>query len=181
MKQFALELYHRKKPWLIAIALLLFLNISSFAGIALFQRPALDQKKETAAEQRKGLDAMSGGDADAVYRTGKSDLEKIRAVIPPKRRFALLLGEMTDSSTACQVATDSLTYKPERLREQKLLAYRIDLSVSGRYAAIRCFLNEMQSRKDLVVIDGIALKSDDPYAEKVSMELKLTAYLRDDA
>jgi Tfp pilus assembly protein PilO len=180
MKQPTLELFHRKKNLLIAIGLLLFLNIISFAGIALFQKPELDQKKEIVAEQRKGLDTMAACDADAVYRTGKSDLEKIRAVIPPKRRFALLLGEMTDSSTACQVATDSLTYKPEHLRERKLLAYRIDLSVSGRYAAIRCFLNEMQSRKDLVVIDGIALKSDDPYAEKVTMELKLTAYLRDD-
>jgi type IV pilus assembly protein PilO len=181
MKQSVLELYQRKKNWLIAIGLLLLLNIFSFAGIALFQQPALDLKKGMVTEQRKGLDAMAGGDATAIYRKGKSDLEKIQAMIPPKRRFASLLGEIMDSATVCHVSSDSLTYKPEYLRERKLLAYRVSLSVSGRYAALRCFLYEMQTRKELVVVDGITLKNGDPYAEKVSMELKLTVYLRDDA
>jgi len=36
VKKFVLELYHRKKNWVIGIGLLLFLNIISFAGIAFF-------------------------------------------------------------------------------------------------------------------------------------------------
>jgi len=181
VKQCALELYHRKKPWVIGIGLLLFLNISFFAGIAFFQRPALDHKRALATERQKDLDALTGGDESAVYRAGKSDLEKLQAMIPPKRRFAPLLGEIMESATVCRISSESLTYKPEYLRERRLLAYRIDLSVRGRYASLRCFLNEMQTRKELVVIDGMTLKSEDPYAENVSMELKLTAYLRDDA
>jgi hypothetical protein len=181
VKKFVLELYHRKKNWVIGIGLLLFLNIISFAGIAFFQRPALEHKRALATERQKDLDALTGGDVSAVYRVGKSDLGKLQAMIPPKRRFAPLLGEIMESTTVCRISTESLTYKPEYLRERKLLAYRIALSVNGRYASLRCFLYEMQTKKELVVIDGITLKSDDPYAENVSMELKLTAYLRDEA
>lgn len=181
MKKFVLELYHRKKNWVIGIGLLLFLNIISFAGIAFFQRPALEHKRALATERQKDLDALTGGDVSAVYRVGKSDLGKLQAMIPPKRRFAPLLGEIMESTTVCRISTESLTYKPEYLRERKLLAYRIALSVNGRYASLRCFLYEMQTKKELLVIDGITLKSDDPYAENVSMELKLTAYLRDEA
>jgi hypothetical protein len=179
MKQSVLELYHRKKLWLLAAGLLLLLNIFSFAGIVLFQQPALDQKKRIVTEKQKGLSDAARDDSNAFYRNGKSDLEKIQSMILPKRRFAYLLGEIMDSSTLCNVSTDSLVYKPEPIRERKLLSYRIVLSLSGRYAALRCFLNEMQTRKDLVVIDGITLKNEDPYTEKVSMELRLTAYLRD--
>jgi len=180
VKQSALELYHRKKPWVIGIGLLLFLNIISFAGIVFFQRPALDHKRALATERQKDLDALTGGDVSAVYRAGKSDLAKLQAMIPPKRSFAPLLGDVMKSATVCRVSSEALTYKPEYLRERKLLAYRMALSVRGRYASLRCFLNEMQTRKELVVIDGMTLKSEDPYAENVSMELKLTAYLRDD-
>jgi len=181
MRELALELYQRKKPWLIAIGLLLLLNIMALVGIALFQQPVLNQKKELVTEQQKGLDAMAHGDRSSVYRNGKRDLEKLQAMIPPKREFAPLLGEIMDSSSECHVSSDSLTYKPEFLKERNLLVYHISLSVSGRYEAIRCFLYKMQTRKELVVIDGFTLKNEDPYAEKVTMDLQLTAYLRDGA
>jgi Tfp pilus assembly protein PilO len=181
MRQLALELYQQKKPWLIVIGLLLLLNIIAMVGIALFQLPVLDSKKELVTEQRKSLEATAHGDANSVYRNGKRDLEKLQAMIPSKRGFAPLLGEITDFSTECHVSSDALTYKPEYLKERNLLVYHIELSVSGRYSAIRCFLYKMRTIKELVVIDSLTLKNGDPYKENVSMELKLTAYLRDGA
>ncbi|MCK7509820.1 MAG: type 4a pilus biogenesis protein PilO [Desulfobacterales bacterium] len=148
-------------------------------GSVFIQRPALDHKGRAGDGAAKDLDALTGGDVSAVYRADKSDLAKLQAMIPPKRRFAPLLGDVMESATVCRVSSEALTYKPEYLRERKV-AYRMALSVRGRYASLRCFLNEMQTRKELVVIDGMTLKSEDPYAENVSMELKLTAYLRDD-
>lgn len=181
MRELALELYQRKKPWLIVIGLLLLLNIVAIVGIAFFQQPVVEHKKEIAKERQKGLDAMAHGDASSVYRNARKDLEKLQAMIPPKREFAPLLAEIMDSSGECHVSNDSLTYKPEFLPERNLLVYHISLSVSGRYEAIRCFLYKMQTRKELVVIDSITLKNEDPYAEKVTMDLQLTAYLRDGA
>jgi len=181
MRQLVLEIYQRKKHWLIGIGLLLLLNIIALVGIAFFQLPALVHKKKIVTEQRKGLDAMDHGDASSVYRNGKRDLEKLQAMIPPKRGFAPLLGEIMDTSSECHVSSDALTYKPEYLKERNLLVYHIALSVSGRYSAIRCFLYKMQTKKELVVIDDLTLKNEDPYAENVSMDLKLTAYLRDGA
>lgn len=181
MRKLALELYRRKKPWLIVIGLLLLLNFIAMVGIGFFQQPELNHKKELVTERRKSLDAMNHGDANSVYRNGKKDLEKLQAVIPSKREFAPLLAEIIDSASECHVSSDSLTYNPEFLKDRNLLVYHIALSVSGRYAAIRCFLYKMQTRKELVVIDSISLQSEDPYVEKVSMDLTLTAYLRDGA
>lgn len=181
MKQTVLALFQRKKPWLIAIGVLLLLNIIAIAGIAFFQLPAVLQKKELVTKQQKSLEALVRGDENAIYRKGKSDLVKLQETIPPKRGFAPLLAEIMDSSAECNLSTDSLTYKPEHLSQRNLLVYRIVLSVSGRYSAIRCFLHNMQARKELVVIDAMTLDNDDPYAENVSMELRLTVYLRDGA
>jgi len=181
MRRLVRELLQRQKARLIAIGLLLLLNILSFAVIGIFQTPALERKRGTTAEQRKQLDALARGDVTAAYRTARSDLEKIQSRILPKRRFAALLGEIAESSSQCGVTTDSITYKPDFIKDRKLLAYQITMAVSGRYSGVRCFLYEMQTREDLVVVDGFVLKNDDAYKENVSMELKLTAYLRDDA
>ena len=176
-----MALYHRKKPWFITIGALLFLNAIAAMGIFLFQKPGIERKMELAAEQQKELDAQVRGDANSMYRNGKRDLEKLQAFIPPKSQFAPLLGEIMDTATECHVSTDSLTYKPEYLKQRNLLLYHVSLSVSGRYSALRCYLYKMQTMKELVVIDTISLKSGDPYEEKVSMTLQLTTYLRDGA
>lgn len=181
MKRQALELLQSQKPRVIAIGLLLILNIISFMFIGVFQKPALVRKKAAWTEQRKRLDSLARGDVTAAYRTARDDLEKIQSMIPPKRGFAALLGEITESSSQCGASVADITYKPDPIKDRKLLAYHITVSVKGRYSGVRCFLYDMQTRKDLVVIDGVALKNDDAYKENVSMELKLTAYLRDGA
>ncbi len=65
MRELALELYQRKKPWLIVIGLLLLLNIMAMVGIAFFQQPVLEHKKEIVTERQRGLDAMAHGDASS--------------------------------------------------------------------------------------------------------------------
>lgn len=181
MRQSLKALYERKKPWLLVIVLLLLLNISAIVALLFFQQPLLKQKKELVTEQRKGLAAQVRGDANSVYRDGKSNLDKLQTMIPLKRQFAPLLAEIMADAAECHVSSDALTYKPEHLGQKKLLVYHISLSVSGRYADIRCYLYKMQARKELMVIDSVMLKSEDPYVEKVSMDLKLTTYLRDGA
>jgi Tfp pilus assembly protein PilO len=163
------------------MVVLLLLNVIAGAGIFLFQKPVLERKKALVEEQRKELDVQVRGDANSVYRNGMRDLDTLRGMIPSKQQFAPLLGDFMDTAKECHVSTDSLTYKPEYLDQRNLLVYHVSLSVSGRYSAIRCYLYTMQTRKELVVIDTISMKNEDPYAENVSMELRLTAYLRDDA
>jgi len=55
------------------------------------------------------------------------------------------------------------------------------MSVAGRYGGVKAFLFDLQMLEGLAVIDGISLSSDDPYTEQVTMEARLTVYLRDDA
>lgn len=181
MRQSLKALYERKKPWLLLIVALLLLNFGAIAAIRIFQQPQLEQQEELLTEQGQGLAQLGRSDETAVYRDGKRDLEKLRALIPAKRQFAPLLADIMAEATACHVSSDALTYKPEHLSQQKLLVYHISLSVSGRYADIRCYLHKMQTRKELLVIDAVKLQNEDPYAEKVSMDLTLTAYLRDGA
>lgn len=180
MKTPVLEFVRGKSRWFVAIGVLLLLDIISFSLISFHQSPVLERRKSAWTEQRKRLDAMTRGDTTfADYSKAKRDLEKIAAMIPSRRNFPALLGEIVKSSSLCGVAVDSISYKPSHIRERNLLAYGITMSVTGRYASLRCFLYQVQTMRELVAVDGLSFSNQDPYVEKVTMELKMTAYLRD--
>ncbi|HOP41589.1 MAG TPA: type 4a pilus biogenesis protein PilO [Geobacteraceae bacterium] len=142
------------------------------------------RQKPELAQARKKIDALEAGlkanNADSVYARGRDDLQKLEESIPHQRKFAVLLGELEDCASSCNVTSESLSYKPYHIKDRKLLAYKIDISVSGRYLDIKRFLHSLQASKEFLVVDSVRFSNESPYFEEVIMDADLTVYLRVD-
>jgi type IV pilus assembly protein PilO len=181
MKDILSELFRLKRRSLIAIAALLLVNGALYAVIAGYQAPRLDAALRGLNDQQGRLVAVGRGDVTSAYRQGKNDLETIKARIPLKRDFPRILGDIMDAASASGVALGGITYKPQPIKDEKLLAYAVTLSVNGSYAAVKSFLADVQKDRELLMVDGITLTNGDPFEEKVTMDLRLTVLLREGA
>ena len=181
MKQVLLELLRLKKQSLIAIGLLLLSNVILYALVSGYQESAIIEARANWGNLRRRIAAANQGDVNVVYRQGKSDLEKLRSRIPLKRQFPQVLGDVLDAAASSAVTIGSITYKPQVIKDEELLAYIVTISTSGSYAALKSLLADLQRYHELVVIDGVSFANSDPYVENVSMELSLTVYLREGA
>jgi type IV pilus assembly protein PilO len=89
-----------------------------------------------------------------------------------------VLGDILDAAASSAVVTGNVSYKPQAVKDQDLLAYGISMSVGGSYAAVKSFLGDLQKNSEMVVIDGITLSKSDLFEENVVLDLRLTVYLQ---
>ena len=181
MKQVLLEIYRLKKRCLIAMLLLLLANIAMYAFIHGYQNVALNEAQNKCDDLRRRFTTAERGDVSVIYRQGVNDLDKLKTIIPPKRRFPLVLGGILDDAASGNLAVKAISYKPQTVKNEDLLEYDINMSVSGSYAAVKSFLADLQKKRELIVIDTIALSNADLFEENVSMNIRLTVYLREGA
>lgn len=181
MKQAFFDVLRRKTAWIGALALLAVLNAAAVIIIEACQAPGLERKKSARNELRRKLSAAGGRDTRAALYNGKRDLERLRTLIDLKRDFPALLGEFMEAASSCNVAMGAITYKPAIIKEHRLQAYDVTMSVTGRYGAIKSFLFDLLMFNGLVVVDGIRLSNEGPYVENITMEARLMVYLRDEA
>lgn len=181
MKQAILELLRQKRGFLIFIGSLLLINVILAGFVSYYQKPALRTVTKSWDDLRGRVVVIGRGDVGTVYRQGKGDLEKLAVLIPERRQFPRVVGDVLDAAASSGVVTGAITYVPKPVKDENLLAYSLQMSVTGRYAAIKSFLSDMQKNRELVVIDGITLSNSDPFEESVTMELRLTVYLREGA
>jgi type IV pilus assembly protein PilO len=180
MIQALLEIVRQKKWQLIAIALCLLLNIGLLVWIDGYQSPAISGALLKWNDLRRSLANAGRESVENKFKQGKTDLETLQVRIPPRRQFPRLLGDILESAASSGVAVGALSYKPQTIKDEHLLAYGVTIGVSGRYAAIKSFLADQLRNRELLVVDEISLKNSDPYEEYVSMDLKMTVYLREE-
>jgi len=176
-----LEILVRKKWLLIAAAICLLLNIGLVAWIDGYQTPAISAAQVKWNDLRRRLAGSGRESVENRYRQGKAELEILQGRIPEKRQFARLLGDIIENAASSGVVVGPISYKPETIRDEHLLAYAVTISVSGRYASIKSFLSDQLQKRELLVVDGISLANGDPYEENVTMDLHMTVYLREGA
>lgn len=166
----------RRKSF-ICIAVLAVMNIGLFAYSSAYLEPSLTGLQRRWSEMR--LEAAAGAflDPASVYRQGTADLEKWRARISPKKEFASFIGELFETASNNTLRVGAITYKPGPVKGEDLLAYTIGFNVSGKYAAIKSFIADIEKLKEIAVIDNISLngKSEE---ESVDMRVQMTAYFR---
>ena len=176
-----LEIIRLKKMLLIAAGVLLAANLAVYFFRSSYQAPAIEKSQQQWNDLRRRVAAAGRLDVNALYAKGKSDLERIRNRYPLKREFPRVLGDILSAASASTVSTGNITYKPQAVKDENLLAYGVSMSVSGGYASIKSFLADLQNQSEMVVIDKVTLTNNDYFEEKVSMELRLTVYLREGA
>ncbi len=141
--------------------------------------PKLQSAHERWSQMRSRSSAAGRTDAAATYRQGRSDLASLHERIPSKRQFPRVLGDILDAAASSGVTIGNVTYVPQAVKDQKLFSYAVSLSVNGSYAGIKSLLAEVQGMRDLVIVDGMGLSNQDMFSERVVMDLKLTAYLKE--
>lgn len=178
MKQALLELYLQKKRTLIVAVVLLLLNIGLYALNAGYYEPEIAASQASWTDLRQRVAAAGRADVATVYRRGVDDLKKLASLVPVKRQFPRVLGDILDAAASSAVVTGNVSYKPQTIKGQDLLAYGITMTVGGSYAAVKSFLGDLQKYSELVVIDGFTLSKNDFFEENVVMDLHLTVYLQ---
>jgi Tfp pilus assembly protein PilO len=161
----------------ICIAVLILINIGLFAYSSAYLMPRLAGLQRRWSDMR--LQAASGASLDpaVIYRQGKADLKTWNERIPPKKGFAAFIGQLFETATNNSLSVGAINYKPQKVKGEDLLAYTIGFNVSGGYAAIKSFISDIESMKDIAVIENISLsgKSDE---ESVDMRVQMTAYFK---
>lgn len=178
MKQVVQELFQKKKRMLITAGVLLVLNIALYALVTGYLEPAVIKSRSSWSALRQRLAVAGKVDVATVFRRGTDDLKKLMTRIPAKRDFPRVLGDILDAAATNAVVTGSVSYKPQDVKGQNLLAYGISMSVGGSYAALKSFLADLQKNSEMIVIDSMSISKSDLYEENLTLDLKLTVYLQ---
>jgi type IV pilus assembly protein PilO len=179
MTQALLDLFREKKVTLIAALVLLLLNIGLYAVTAGYIEPKVAVSQASWSELRQRVAVAGRADVATVYQRGTDDLKKLMSLVPVKRQFPRVLGDILDAAASSAVETGNVSYKPQVVKgREDLLVYGITMSVGGSYAAVKSFLADLQKYGEMVVIDSVKLSKSDLYEENVVMDLKLTVYLQ---
>lgn len=181
MKQYIFEIVRQKWRLLSIILSLLFLNAILGVVVSAYQQPSLMERHTKWSDLRRQTTRAGQADAAVLYRQGAADLEKLKARIPEKRKFASVLSELIEAAASSAVEVGAISYKPEQIKEEPLLSYQLSLSVSGRYASVKSYLSDLQNNQELIVVDSVAFSNSDLYGENVVMDLHVTVYLREGA
>jgi len=181
MKEALLESLKRNKNLLVAAGLLALITLGLYVSVSTYLAPAVIAAQAQWNDLRSRTAAIGRGDVTSVYAKGQADLRAFEERIPLKRQFPRVLGDLMESASSSGVTIGSLSYKPERVKDENLLAYVLTLKVGGRYAAQKSFLADLLSSREMVVVDGFSLSNSDAFEEYVVMDLHLTVYLREGA
>jgi type IV pilus assembly protein PilO len=170
------EILRTRSRTLILILVLLILNIALMVFQNLYQQPKLSSLQNEWFTKRKTAGSVL--DRGAAFDQGNADIVRWKALIPPKRDLARIVGEVYEMARSNSLSVGGITYKTEHVKSEKLLTYVIGLTVSGRYAAVKSFIGDMSRLRDIVTIDAISLNNTKLTEETVSLKLNLTIFLR---
>jgi type IV pilus assembly protein PilO len=170
-------IFSARRKSFIALILLVFVNAGLYIYYAAYLEPRVNALQTLWADKR--LMSASGAilDTAAVYRQGIADLATFRSRMPLKKEFVDFIGELFETASNNSLKVGTITYTPSRLKGENLISFSIGLNVSGKYAAIKSFVSDMERIRQIAVIDNISLKgkSDE---ESVDMKIQMTAYFR---
>jgi type IV pilus assembly protein PilO len=88
---------------------------------------------------------------------------------------------LLEAAASSAVEVGAISYKPVSIKEEALLSYQLSFSVSGRYAAVKSYLSDLQKNPELIVVDTVSFSNSDLFVENVVMALHITVYLREGA
>jgi type IV pilus assembly protein PilO len=172
-----LQIIRARRNYFIAISVLILINIGLFIYYSSFLDPKVVSLQKNWSEKRLAGAGEAVKDTAAIYRQGTEDLAVWRSKIYPKKDFARFIGELFETATNKTLKVGSITYKPQLVKGDNLLAYSIGFNVSGNYAEIKNFLADIERMREIAVIDNVSLNAKSS-EENVDMKLQMTAYFR---
>ena len=178
---YAIEIVRQKWRLLSIILTLLLFNVITGVAVSTYQKPALAELQVKWGNLRHQIAQNGKMDASTLYQQGSADLITLNAAIPEKRHFTRMLSELLEAAAGNTVEVGAISYKPVLIKEEKLLSYQLSFSVSGRYAAVKSYLADLQDNPELLVVESVNFVNSDLFVENVVMDLRITVYLREGA
>lgn len=172
------EFLKQKKTLLTATLVLILLNVAFFVAHTRFIEPKIVSAGQHYDDLRRRSAIEGAADVSTIYKRGIDDLKNFSSRIPAKRQFPQLLGDLMEIASSNSVRVGKMSYKPQILKEDDLLAYTLAMSVNGTYPAVKSFMADLQAKHELLLVEHASFANDDPYEEAVSLDLKITIYLR---
>lgn len=172
------ETVNTHKSIAIMVFLLLFINILAFVYLTIYQAPQITSLHSSWFEKRQKSSSLNVKDAATIYNQGSKDIKIWDSRIPPKKDFARVLEDLFQMAGNNRLIVKGLTYKPSLLKDQGLLVYSLDLTVSGNYAGGKNFIAELMSTKQIIIIENLTLANTSQTKEALDLRLRLTAYFR---
>ena len=173
-----LEIARQRRSTIILVVALLMLNVSLYTYLSLYQQPQIESQQTDWFKKRQSSGSLVAKDAATIYSEGTRDLKIWLTKIPPKKDFARFLGDLFGTAANNSLVVKNVTYKPEFIKEEGLLAYTIGFNVSGNYAAVKSFITDLERSREMITIDNITLLNSSTTLESIELKLQLTTYLR---
>ena len=181
MKQLALDILTQKRGALIVLAVILAADIALMVAYGTYVDPQVQSSYSTWSDLRKNASGPARADSATVYNQGRRDLDTLASRMSTRQQFPELLGSIQDLASACSVVVENFTYKQNPARERGPGVFDLKISVSGRYAEVKSFLDDIQGMDELAVVDSVTFTNSDMLADQVTMALSITLYLREGA
>lgn len=177
-----LQIVQTKKRSLIALLILLFVAAGLQLFITQYQERRVDKLAAEWArhreEEKRGVLLV---DRETLYKNGLADLAKFRAHIYPKTQFARFIGELYDMAARDSLELASISYKPSIDKEEQLFSYAMTLSVSGKYANLKKFINDLGASSNLLTIDSVAMTASGTSPDTVQLQVLITSFFKAEA
>jgi type IV pilus assembly protein PilO len=172
-----IEIIKTRKKSFLAILALVLANVILRIFIASSQEPKLELLQKEWLEKRE-LPYIGTVDRGFVYDQGKKDLAAFNSRIPPKKDFARIVGDILEITSNNGLSIGSIGYKPTLIKDRSLLVYTLGFAVTGRYAAIKSFISDIERSPDILSIDSLSLSRDDLSQDSVKFSIQVSAFFR---
>ncbi len=175
--KFFLEIVTARLKSIIALGTLLLLIVALALYALFWQAPRTEALHLRRVEQQRLL-TSGGGDISRIYAQGNADLATFTSLVPPRKSFARVVGEILEMAHNSGLAVSGVTYKPDPVPSGGLVDYVVSFSVIGKYAGVKSFFADIQRSKEMVVVDQFSLGGAKSTEEIVDLKLSLTVYLQ---
>jgi Tfp pilus assembly protein PilO len=163
-------------PGLVGLGLLLFTAGLTAVGIQSTRQRLHDLKQEAAT-----LNSHLGNrGAVTVPITGRSQLSNFYAFFPLTQNVPELLGRINRAAQQHALVLQKGEYKLSREPEFRLARYQVTLPVSGDYAKVRGFVNDVLEAVPSAALEELTLKREAIDLPELESRVRFTLFLGTD-
>lgn len=176
-----LEIVNYRRKTCVVIAALLAVNLVLYGIYAFKQKPALENARKLWTEQRKTPAADDPRMRAAVFAKYNADLAAFRGRIPQQGELPVVLGDIFKIVSDNGLKAVSVTYNPQFLKEQRLWAYAVKMTLEGNYFRLKHLVDDLQQADGMVVLDTLRFTSLAGDEDVLALDLSFTFYLQESA
>lgn len=161
-----------------AITLALVLNLISLAWIKKTELSTMPQLLRAYEEKRRARLPERPDALQSRMKKTREDILRFAGSLPHKLMIAEAMQEILELLTRNGLPTVNMSFLPESTDFPGLIKYGTSFGVNGKYGQVKSLLADIQNSKSLFCIEGLALANQAQEVEAVSLNLRLTLYLR---